>query len=120
MAAVAEQHSWVGSGTLCADWSHRPDKVNPKPLIPGLAGRALLIARSRTPVEAEWIATVRHRATSGRRGLSQDDLAYEAEVIFRGMAHGADNVSNREPLQVGKTVGAAYLIRNASPLRAAS
>jgi hypothetical protein len=36
------------------------------------------------------------------KGLSQDDLAYEAEVIFRGMAHGADNVSNREPLQVGK------------------
>jgi transcriptional regulator with XRE-family HTH domain len=30
------------------------------------------------------------------KGLSQDDLAYEAEVIFRGMAHRADNVSNRE------------------------
>jgi len=44
------------------------------------------------------------------KGLSQDDLAYEAEVIFGGMAHGADNVSNREPLLVGKTVGAAYLM----------
>jgi len=54
------------------------------------------------------------------KGLSQDDLAYEAEVIFRGMSHGADNVSNREPPQVGKTVGAAYLICNASPRRAAS
>ena len=31
------------------------------------------------------------------------------------MAHGADNVSDREPLQVGKTVGAAHLICNASP-----
>ena len=41
-------------------------------------------------------------------------------MIFRGMAHGADNVSNREPLQVGKTVGAAYFISNASPRRAAS
>ena len=41
-------------------------------------------------------------------------------MIFRGMAHGADNVSNREPLQVGKTVGAAYVISNASPRRAAS
>jgi hypothetical protein len=34
-------------------------------------------------------------------------------------AHGASNVSDREPLQVGKTVGAAHLICNASP-RAAS
>ena len=33
MAAVAEQHSWVGIGTLCADWNHRPDKVNPPPLM---------------------------------------------------------------------------------------
>ena len=31
------------------------------------------------------------------------------------MAHGADNVSDREPLEVGKTVGAAHLICNASP-----
>ena len=44
----------------------------------------------------------------------------KAFLIFRGTAHGADNVSNREPLQVGKTVGAAYLICNASPRRAAS
>jgi hypothetical protein len=36
------------------------------------------------------------------------------------MAHRADNVSNREPLQIGKTVGAAYLICNASLRRAAS
>jgi hypothetical protein len=55
-----------------------------------------------------------------RQEASQDDLAYEAEKIFRGMAHGADNVSNREPLQLGKPVGAPYLISNASPRRAAS
>jgi hypothetical protein len=35
------------------------------------------------------------------------------------MAHGADNVNDREPPQVGKTVGAAHLICNAPP-RAAS
>jgi hypothetical protein len=44
----------------------------------------------------------------------------EAEALFRGMAHRADNVSNGEPLQVGKTVGAAYLMCNASPRRAGS
>jgi hypothetical protein len=66
----------------------------------------------------------REQLSEGRlrqaKGLSQDDLAYEAEVMFRGMAHRADIVSNREPLQVGKTIGAAYMICNASPRRAAS
>jgi len=33
MAAVAEQHSWVGIGTLCANWNLQPDKVNPPPLM---------------------------------------------------------------------------------------
>jgi hypothetical protein len=72
MAAVAEQHSRDGSGTLCANWSHRPDKVNPQPLIP----RALLIGAVGRRAEAERIATVRHRAPFDRNQSPIDAIIY--------------------------------------------